>query len=147
MKKLIQYFLLLSLMLGCSSVKTPAAQVAFKFMDAYYVQVDPRAALPFTDRLAFEKVKQSVDLTQTISQEQPGMNQQAKAKISYKLLPNESNDQEGLFVFEVKIHPEKSSEMTRKTMVRVRLSENPQEKDMWKVTQFMDQDTTSSPKN
>ncbi len=128
--------LLLALSLtGCLIGKSDAEKVAFRFMDAYYVQTDPRAALPYTDSIAFEKVKQSVDLTSAETS-----SASVKPRISYKLLKEESRTQEGLFVFQVKITPEKAGEMTRKTMVRVRESE----KGVWKVTQFSDQEGSDS---
>ena len=126
----------LTLFLGCQNSKTPSEKAAWDFVDTYYVRTDPVAALPFTDRLAYEKVKQSVDLIQSLAS-QPGNETHTRPKVSASLLSSPSeNSQDEPFVFKIIITPYGSQEIRKKVMVRVRSMENKK----WKVTQFSDQD-------
>lgn len=47
---------------GCGPDPSTARGTAEAFLDAYYVTINLKAALPYTDGLAHEKVQKSIDL-------------------------------------------------------------------------------------
>ncbi len=133
MKKIIS-ILCLIVGVGCAGGKSPAEKIAWNFMDTYYVRTDPAAALPFTDRLAYEKVKQSVELIKSVTS-QPGETN-TRPQVSASIAAKNNNPSEEPFIFLVTIKPYESQEVQKKVMVRVRQMENQE----WKVTQFSDED-------
>lgn len=137
MKKII-FIICLVITAGCIGGKSSAEKAAWNFIDTYYVRTDPAAALPFTDRLAYEKVKQSVDLIQSAGLS-PGETN-TRPKVSAAITVKNNNPQIEPFIFLVTIKPYESQEIQKKVMVRVRQMEN----QTWKVTQFSDEDVVKN---
>lgn len=110
--------------------KNEAEQVAKKFMDAYYVQMDPKSAAEVSSGLAAEKLQQQLALLQGV----PPDTGKDKPQVDFRLTstPASGAVDEASYIFEV--HSNAQDIGGRKVFVKVR-----QDSGKWKVSQFTEE--------
>ena len=122
------------LLLAAACRPDPASPrgTAERFLDAYYVQIDLRAALPLTSGLARQKVEQSIALTQG----QPIDATTRKPTVRYRLLEERPDGETAIhFVYLGRITVEGADDFERRWLVTVR-----RETDGWRVTNYQEPD-------
>ena len=107
-------------------------------MESYYVKTDLSAALLESDGIAADKIRKSLVLTegQDIDAETH------RPKISFKKIQSQEEKSEAGYLYEVTIQPVSSSVPLKKT---TSLKLRQKEGSLWKVTQFIDIDTETTP--
>ena len=134
---------LLSLMIpftvSACGPKTESEQVAKKFMEAYYVKMDPKAAAEMSSGLAAEKLAQQLALLQGVAPDTGSDKPQVDVRLT-STGPAASGD-DASFIYEV--HSNAQDIGGRKVFVKLR-----QEGGKWRVSQFTEefQGLTQPPK-
>lgn len=134
-----KFFLTLVLPLTMSACAKPseAERVAQKFMDAYYVQIDLKAAEQLSSGPAQERLSHQVQLLDgTSTGTSPGAAANAPS-VTYKLVSQETPGAgESVYIFEVNPHVQAIGQ--RKVFVKMREAGG-----KWTVSQFTEQDQPS----
>ena len=116
---------------GCRSDPSSARGTAERFLDAYYVTIDLRAAAPYTSGLAREKVDRSIALVgnQTIDAATD------KPSVHYALLEERPDgDDAASFAYLGTITTDGGESSHRRWLVTVR-----REAEGWRVTNFQEE--------
>lgn len=110
--------------------KQPASeQVARQFMEAYYVNFNPKGALEVSNGLAAEKLNHQVGLLDGVAPDTGG----DRPKVDYRLVTTgPAGDNDASYIYEV--HSNAKDIGGRKVFVKMRL-----EGGQWKVSQFSEE--------
>ena len=124
---------LLSLMIpftvSACGPKTESEQVAKKFMDAYYVRMDPKAAAEMSSGLAAEKLAHQLALLQGVAPDKGSDKPQVDFRLSST---GPAAADEASYIYEV--HSNAQDIGGRKVFVKLR-----QEGGKWRVSQFTEE--------
>lgn len=103
--------------LGCASDSTTARGAVERFLDAHYVRIDVRGALPLTHGVARAKVEQEIALTQGLAID----DSTRPPSIHYQLIDETPGDAGGVrFLYEATIAPPGADTFTRRWLVLAR---------------------------
>jgi hypothetical protein len=110
--------------------KQPASeQVAKQFMEAYYANFNPKAALEVSNGLAAEKLNHQIGLLEGVAPD-PSSD---RPKVDYRLISSgPASDNEASYIYEV--HSSAKDIGGRKVFVKMR-----QDGGQWKVSQFSEE--------
>lgn len=115
---------------GCGPDPSTARGTAESFLDAHYVRIDLRGALPFTSGLAHQKVTKEIELVQGAVIDETTR----KPTIHYTFLEERPDgDRAVSYVYRGHIAVDGADAMERRWLLTVR-----QEADGWRVTNFQE---------
>ena len=115
---------------GCHPDPSTARGTAESFLDAHYVQIDLRSALPFTSGLARHKVEQEIELVKGVEIDDTTL----KPIVRYSLLEEHPDGEGGTkFLYRGKIVVEGADGFERRWLVTVR-----QESPGYRVTNYQE---------
>lgn len=116
---------------GCGPDPSTARGTAEAFLDAYYVTIDLKSALPYTAGLAREKVQQSIDLTAG----QPIDGSTQKPSVHYELIEERPQGEGAVsFAYLGTIRGDGGDATNRRWLLTVR-----RDGDAWRVANFQEE--------
>ena len=122
--------LLLLLIVACGPDASTPQGTAERFLDAHYVRIDLREALPFTSGLAHHKVEDEIELVEG----QPIDAGTRKPTVHYRLLETHPDgDQAVRYLYLATITVEDAGSFERRWMVTVR-----HEPEGWRVSNYQE---------
>lgn len=116
--------------LGCRPDPSTPRGTAERFIDAHYVAIDLKAALPYTSGIARSKVEHELDLVKGVAIDETTL----KPVVHYTLLEEHPDTEGGAkFLYRGDITIDGSDGFERRWLVTVR-----QETDGWRVTNYQE---------
>lgn len=115
-------------LVACRANEQSAMGVSERFIDAHYVSIDLKAAVPFCTGIALQKLQEEQRLTQGQRIDETTR----KPTVRYRLVEKREEDGDhATFVFEGTIRVEDAGQFTRKWLISTRRTG-----DAWKVSNF-----------
>jgi len=122
--------LLLLLIVACGPDASTSQGTAERFLDAHYVRIDLRDALPFTSGVAHQKVEDELALVEG----QPIDAGTRKPTVHYRLLETHPDGDDAVrYLYLASINVEDAGSFERRWMVTVR-----RESEGWRVTNYQE---------
>lgn len=119
---------LIAVLVACRADERSAVGVSERFVDAHYVSIDLKAAVPFCTGIALQKLQEEQRLTQGQRIDETTR----KPTVRYRLIEKREEDGDhATFIFEGTIQVEDAGRFTRKWLISTRRTG-----EVWKVSNF-----------